>query len=944
MARSVAEVVKRLAAHKGLSSQLVGTQVLPAEGRRDGVLDPALEPAFDQALAGLGIAGLWAHQAEALDAARKGRDVLVTTPTASGKSLVFQLPVLEEAARGGPGRALFLYPLKALGHDQHKKFSRLAAEVGVDASVAIFDGDTPREDRLRIKSVPPRVLISNPDMLHAGILSRWSDWTYFLRDLQWLVLDELHIYRGIFGSHFHHVLQRLERVCARLGARPAIIASSATAANAGEFARVLAGRDFEWVERSGAPRRRRHLLLFQPSTSPYTTTLDLLVALLESGLKTIVFTKARRITELLFTWLRQQEPELAKRVKSYRSGFLPEERRRIERRLFDGELDAVISTSALEMGIDVGGLDACILVGFPGSVMATWQRSGRAGREDRESLTALVALPDALDQYLLTHPEQFVERSCEELLLDPLNEPVARGHLLCAAAEQPLSREVDAEYLARHAPVVDELLAQGELAEAEGGGELFSRRERPHGAVNIRGGGGSTAILELGTGRLIGTVDGIRVLHECHPGAIYLHAGEQYLVRQLDLEQHQVFAEPVAVEYFTTPRTRKETEIIELLEERREGRLRSGLGRLRVTEWVVGYERKRIAGRETIDVHELDLPPRRMETVGLWWWAPTALQHSLEAMEEDFMGALHASEHAAISLMPVLAICDRGDIGGISLPMHPQLGSGGVFIYDGHAGGVGIAKRAFEALPELLDRVSDLLAECDCEEGCPACVQSPKCGNGNRPLDKSGALRALRILRGLNEPVGAWVEAPELELGEVEAEPRAAAEAGGNTLLVRVQAGSEPGSRAAVAVHHLESGASEVLDPEDRPGLADRVGAASRVICVEFEAAPLAAGSQGVTQRVGEATRVVDLLAEVEKVLGQRLSFSHLVQHTLDRRLAARGFEVRQWLAEGNMALVEQACLEDLDTMRALYLFGQVHGHVLYRDAEGRNLKLAVSW
>jgi DEAD/DEAH box helicase domain-containing protein len=937
MARSVAALVGKLGRHSELGPQLVGTHVLLAEESRFGDPEPPLDPVLSDALAGLGVTGLWAHQATALDAARRGRDVLITTPTASGKSLIFQLPVLEEAMRGGPGRALFLYPLKALGHDQHKKFMRLAAAVGANATAAIFDGDTPREERQRIKSVPPRVLISNPDMLHAGILSRWSEWTPFLRELQWLVLDELHTYRGIFGSHFHHVLQRLERICRRLGAAPAIITSSATAANAGGFARLLAGRDFEWVARSGAPRPRRHLLLFQPSSSPYTTTLDLLTELLESGLKTIVFTKARRITELLYTWLRQQRPELAKRVKSYRSGFLPEERRRIERRLFDGELDAVISTSALEMGIDVGGLDACILVGFPGSIMATWQRSGRAGRGERESLTALVALPDALDQYLLGHADRFIGRPCEELVLDPLNEPVARAHLVCAAAEQPLSRESDGRYLASHRRVVEELLASGELAESEQGGELHARRSRPHGAVNLRGGGGATAILELGSGRLVGTVDGIRVLHECHPGAIYLHAGEQYLVRQLDLDQHQVFVEAVAVEYFTSPRTRKTTEILEVLEERRDGRLRAGLGRLRVTEWVVGYERKRISGRETIDVHELDLPPRLMETVGLWWWAPAAVQRSLEEVEEDFMGALHATEHAAISLMPVLAVCDRGDIGGISLPMHPQLGSGGVFIYDGHSGGVGIAARAFRDLPELLSRVIDLLVECDCEEGCPACIQSPKCGNGNRPLDKSGALRALRILTDRTQPSGPWVEAPEIDLGPAASSqtPAAAEVMEGATLLVRIQAGNEPGERVAVAVHHLETGVSEVLDPNDPRALTERVTAARRVVGVELETADLGTEPERPP---------LDLLAEIERALGQRLSFSHLAQHTLERRLAARGFELRRWLAAGQLERIESACLEDLDTLRALYLFGRLHGHVVYRDAEGRNLKLTVDW
>lgn len=944
MASSVAAVVAGLRRDPGLGGQLAGSLVLPAAARRLDVPDPPLAPAAARALAGRGIVRLWSHQVAALAGARAGRDVLVTTPTASGKSLVFQLPVLEEAARGGRGRALFLYPLKALGHDQRAKLDLLAAAGGLDVTTAVFDGDTPREDRARTKSVPPRVLISNPDMLHVGILARWAEWEPFLRDLRWLVLDELHTYRGIFGSHFHHVLRRLERVCARLGSRPSIIASSATAANAGEFASLLAGRDFEWVGESGAPRARRHLLLFQPASSPYTTTLDLLVALLAAGLKTIVFTKARRITELLYTWLRQQAPAAAKRVASYRSGFLPEERRRIERRLFDGELDAVISTSALEMGIDVGGLDACILVGFPGSVMATWQRSGRAGRQERESLTALVALPDALDQYLLAHPDQFAQRSCEQLLLDPFNEPVTRAHLVCAAAERPLSRDLDAAYLERHRAVVDDLLADGELGESEAGRELHARRPRPHGGVNLRGGGGATVILELGTGRLVGTVDGVRVLHECHPGAIYLHAGEQYLVRQLDLDRHQVFVEKVDVEYFTTPRTRKETEILEVIAEARDGRLRRGLGRLKVTEWVLGYERKRISGRETIDVHELELPPTRLETVGLWWWAPGAIQASLEALEEDPMGALHAAEHAAISLVPVLAVCDRGDVGGISLPFHPQLGSGGVFIYDGHAGGVGIAARAFRELPDLLARVVDLVAACDCEEGCPACIQSPKCGNGNRPLDKSGAVRALRILLGREEPLGEWIEAPAVEIFEEsrkkERTPGKGAQVSSTglpvrTLLVRVLPGAEPGGVAAVAVHHLESGSSETLDPADADGLLERLAAATHVVGLELDASAVVRSS---------GFPYLDLLAEVERSLGRRLSFSHLAQHTLNRRLAARAFEVRQWLAEGDLSRLEKACLEDLDTLRALYLHGRVHGHVIHRDGEGRNLKLPVEW
>ncbi len=723
---------------------------------------------------------------------------------ASGKSLVFQLPALAEAVNGGPGRGLFLFPLKALGQDQRAKLRRLAADAGLDAAEAgceIYDGDTPPARRAAIRKQLPRVLISNPDMLHLGILGHWTSWGPLLADLSWIVLDELHTYRGIFGSHFHHVLQRLLRLCRSVGGEPTIIASSATAANAAQFAGELTGREFHWIAESGAPREGRHLLLVRPDGSPYTAALRLFVRCLEAGLKTIVFTKARRITELLFSWLRHQEPELASRVASYRAGFLPEERRDVEHALFAGTLDGVISTSALEMGIDVGGLDACILVGYPGSMMATWQRSGRVGRDGRESITALVAMPDALDQWFLDHPEQFLERPCERLVVDPRNQPVARGHLLCAAAELPLEPRRDMAYLERHRASLDGLLRQGHLlqavevataapaedaagdgdqgegsagegataagdasggvsvAAATAGGEIFCLRRLPQRLINLRGSGNTFAIFAGGKdrddrGRLIGTVDGVRALHECHPGAVYLHAGRQFLVEELELEERRVRAirpPEGELDYFTTPLTEKQTEILEVLQQSDAGPLAACLGRLKVTEWVVGFERKRVHGQQTIDQTPLELPPVEFETVGLWWRAPRHFEETLRRAGEHFLGALHASEHAAISLFPLLALCDRGDIGGISYPFHPQVGCGAVFVYDGHPGGIGITARGYEDLAGLLERVLELIAGCPCETGCPSCIQSPKCGNGNRPLDKPGAMRILRLLLGREE-------------------------------------------------------------------------------------------------------------------------------------------------------------------------------------------------
>jgi DEAD/DEAH box helicase domain-containing protein len=794
-AATLGGLVEDLRQDSRLGQQIVHAAYLPPQTARYGELDPPLPEALAAALARGGVSRLWSHQAEGIAAVRRRQDVLITTPTASGKSLVFQLPALAEAAAGGPGRGLFLFPLKALGQDQRGKLRRLAEDAGLDAERAgceIYDGDTPAAQRAAIRKRLPRVLISNPDMLHLGILGHWTTWGPLLADLSWIVLDELHTYRGIFGSHFHHVLHRLLRLCRAVGGDPVLVASSATAANAGQFAAALTGREFHWIAESGAPREGRHLLLVRPDGSPYTAALRLFVHCLEAGLKTIVFTKARRITELMHSWLRRQEPGLASRVASYRAGFLPEERREIERALFAGTLDGVISTSALEMGIDVGGLDACILVGYPGSMMATWQRSGRVGRDGRESITAMVAMPDALDQYFLDHPEQFLARPCERLVVDPGNQPVARGHLLCAAAEMPLHPRQDRAYLARHQATLAGLLRQGHLLAAapatsappppsagtgrtgrsgrsaeggesgatgngtesgenvETGGEIFCLRRHPQRLVNLRGSGNTFAILD-GRGTLIGTVDGVRALHECHPGAVYLHAGRQFLVEALEREERRVRAvrpPEGELDYFTTPLTEKQTEILEVLRQGGAGPLAAFLGRLKVTEWVVGFERKRVHGQETIDQTPLDLPPVEFETVGLWWQAPRHFEETLRRAGEHFLGALHASEHAAISLFPLLALCDRGDIGGISYPFHPQVGCGAVFIYDGHPGGVGITARGYEELAGLLERVLELLAGCPCETGCPSCIQSPKCGNGNRPLDKSGAMRILRLLLG----------------------------------------------------------------------------------------------------------------------------------------------------------------------------------------------------
>jgi DEAD/DEAH box helicase domain-containing protein len=1036
-AATLGGLVEDLRQDSRLGQQIVHAAFLPPQAARYGELDPPLPDALAAALARSGVSRLWSHQAEGIAAVRRRQDVLITTPTASGKSLIFQLPALAEAAAGGPGRGLFLFPLKALGQDQRGKLRRLAEDAGLDAQAAceIYDGDTPAARRAAIRKRLPRVLISNPDMLHLGILGHWTTWGPLLADLSWIVLDELHTYRGIFGSHFHHVLHRLLRLCRAVGGDPVLIASSATAANAGQFAAALTGREFHWIAESGAPREGRHLLLVRPDGSPYTAALRLFVRCLEAGLKTIVFTKARRITELMHSWLRRQEPELASRVASYRAGFLPEERREIERALFAGTLDGVISTSALEMGIDVGGLDACILVGYPGSMMATWQRSGRVGRDGRESITAMVAMPDALDQYFLDHPEQFLERPCERLVVDPGNQPVARGHLLCAAAEMPLHPRQDRAYLARHQATLDGLLRQGQLlaaapgasaesseersesggstesgesgekrqggesAETDGesaetGGEIFCLRRHPQRLVNLRGSGNTFAILD-GRGTLIGTVDGVRALHECHPGAVYLHAGRQFLVEALEREERRVRAvrpPEGELDYFTTPLTEKQTEILEVLQQGGAGPLAAFLGRLKVTEWVVGFERKRVHGQETIDQTPLELPPVEFETVGLWWRAPRHFEETLRRAGEHFLGALHASEHAAISLFPLLALCDRGDIGGISYPFHPQVGCGAVFVYDGHPGGVGITARGYEELAGLLERVLDLLAGCPCETGCPSCIQSPKCGNGNRPLDKSGAMRILRLLLGREE--AAVPAVPPLPAGPVVSTLPAVPAGSESWRRARLPALEFPGALAeapalpgglssAQVRRHRELPATVLFDVETLRSAAEvggfgnchRMGVAIAIACF-LEEGRFAAFGEGQVRELAAALRqatlvvgfnvkrfdygvlagytgedycrtlpTLDLLEDVHRRLGFRVGMGRLALDTLGVGKSADGLQSLEWVKQGRIDLVEAYCRRDVEILRDLYLHGRREGCLFYHDQRRDvRLRLAVQW
>jgi DEAD/DEAH box helicase domain-containing protein len=875
--------------------------------------------------------------------------------------LVYNLPVLRRTLADPEARALYLFPLKALERDQRQRLEEDAAALGPSAArmkVAIYDGDTPPALRRKLRDAPPNVLITTPDMLHAGILPHHATWRAFFQNLSMVVIDELHTYRGIFGAHVAQVLRRLERVALFHGARPQLVAASATIANPGELASALTGRDFAVVQADGAPRSQRELLLFKPDTSPYTLATHLFRLAVGMGLRTIAFTKARVITELMHTWVVEAEPRLAGRVSSYRAGFLPEERREIEARLFSGDLLGVISTSALEMGIDVGGLDVCLLVGYPGSQVSTWQRGGRVGRKGTAAI-ALIAQPDALDQYLVAHPQVFFSREFEHAVLDPHNSEIAAAHLPCAAAEVPLRG--DERWLATPAARanVAALEETGALLRSDTGNEWFAARRRPHRDVSLRQIGASYAIARDGDRSqkpaVIGSIGAANVFSECHEGAIYLHRGRQYLVTELDRDRRDVWVRSIDAPYYTRALSQKETEILSRDRARPAGNFKVVQGRLKVTTTVTGFERRRVRGQDLLGTEPLDLPPASFETVGIWIEFPDEIPRAVEAAGRHVMGGIHATEHAALALFPLFALCDRHDVAGISYVRHPQLSRAAIFLYDGHPGGVGIAASLFERTDALLDATLQMIADCECEDGCPACVHSPKCGSGNRPIDKAAAVQTLRLLLA-QDPLPAAKPAPRdedlapspgvMEVDDAPAPPRvmffdletqrSADEVGGwhNAHLMRV---------ALAVVYDTRTGCFETFTEGRVSALIDHLAEADLIVgfnVKRFDYQVL----RGYTERDLDALSTFDMLDAIHQRLGFRLPLSHLGEETLGVGKSADGLQSLRWWKEGRIEEIEKYCRDDVALMRDLMAHAEQHGHLRFRTRNGERVRLPAPW
>jgi len=703
----------------------------------------------------------YSHQVEAINLIRQGQNVVIMTPTASGKSLIYNIPVLESIIENRQQTALYIFPLKGLEQDQVKNLNELFDAIkksmgvgegeGVPTKKAksplrfgeIYDGDTTAYRRKKIRDAIPNVIFTNPDMLHLAINPFHKKWETFFRNLRFVVIDEIHTYRGVFGSNVAHVMRRLRRICKYWGTNPQFIAASATIANPDQLAEELTGVRFQVVAESGAPQAGKHFIFINPIESPYTETTRLFIRCIDAGLKTIVFTKARKITELIYSWTINHTPKLADKISPYRAGFLPRERREIEQKLFSGELLGVISTSALELGVDIGGLDCCILCGYPGSVASTWQRAGRVGRHGQESIIAMIAIQDALDQYFMRHPEAFFEKSHEAAVIDPENRNILKRHIPCASSEVYL-REDDSVYdVKKLMPLIDELVKEEILNPGKKGDIWFSRRRMPHREVGIRAIGEPFSIINE-SGKAIGELSGVRVFREAFPGAIYLHRGRQYQITALDLKKKKAICREVDVNYYTQALSKEETEIIKEKEMKSCRSFSVHGGTLKTTQKITGYEKKRIFDRIRISRHDLDMPEYVFETEGLWTRIDRSAQSFIELKGYDLAGTLHAVEHAAIACMPLFALCDRGDIGGLSYTFYPGFKQPAIFIYDGYEGGIGLTKRALDVIGDWLMATLKIIDGCPCEEGCPSCVQDPQCGSGNQPLDKEGAKELLK--------------------------------------------------------------------------------------------------------------------------------------------------------------------------------------------------------
>jgi DEAD/DEAH box helicase domain-containing protein len=707
-----------------------------------------------------GFSPLYIHQAEAINLARRGKNVMVATSSASGKTLCYNIPIMEAMLTEKSCRALYLFPTKALAQDQLRNLREQFCPDIIEPEIcAIFDGDTARSERAEIKR-SARILFTNPDMLHIGILPNHQSWAKMFRRLKYVVVDEAHIYRGVFGSHVACVLRRLRRICELYGARPQFICASATIANPGEHAEQLVGLPFEVVDHDGSPHGGKDFVFWNPPLiddkkktrrSANREATFLFTELVKKEIRTLVFTRTRRLTELIYNYsrqtLNQYDHKLANKIKPYRAGYLAEDRRKIEKELFTGKLIGVVATNALEVGIDIGDLEATVLTGYPGSVSSTWQQAGRSGRGRQKALSFLIGMDNPLDQYFMRHPENFFQKNFENALINPENHYILQAHLACAAWEMPLSKQDERLFGEKMQGEISQMEEQKLLHQRSGKWYYPPSIAYPSQNINIRSTSGRNySIFDTATNSLLETIESGQAFSQVHTGAVYLHQGDTYLVTKLDLENRIAHVEAADLPYYTRASELSDLRIIKETQRQHRGAVTVSLGEVEVNSSIIGYRKKAQLTEEILGEEPLDLPPQTFNTISLWFDLPSSAVERISRAGLDFAGGIHAVEHAAISILPLFALCDRNDIGGVSTPFHADTGKAQIFIHDAHPGGIGIAEKGYEIIKELWQATYLIISECPCLDGCPSCIQSPKCGNNNEPLDKKAAVILLQEL------------------------------------------------------------------------------------------------------------------------------------------------------------------------------------------------------
>jgi DEAD/DEAH box helicase domain-containing protein len=728
---------------------------MKAKSPRYGTLKVDLQPAISRGLAKRGIQ-LYSHQTEAINHLKNGENVVITTGTGSGKTLCYNIPVFDEIVKDPRITALYLFPTKALSRDQLKAIWVLEAATGINTLAGCYDGDTPLEEKRKIR-IRSSIIISNCYGMHVYLQYHWL-WQRFFENLRYIVIDEAHQYRGVFGSNVAFLLRRIQRVCETYKSNPQFVVVSATIANPAEFAQKLTGREHKVVDDDGSAQNEKTFLFWNPPRmegthsrrkSTHAETRDLLVQHVTHGFQTICFAISRRMAELISRWtkknLEKDQPVLARRITSYRAGYRPEDRRVIEHLLKKGHLSAVVSTNALEVGIDIGSLDSAILAGFPGTIIATSQQMGRAGHGTtvEDALVTLVAFDNPLDQYYMRNPNYFFDRPHEHCTIDLTNPYILRNHIICAASEKAIG-EADKKYFGPLLPQITETLREEAVLRELRGRYIWAGEGSPQQQTNLNNISNQVYKVIDTSGELLGTVDHTRVFSELHEGAIYHHMGDSYLVEKLNTEIQQARVSRQTVNYYTEPRKHIELSIKRKTTSKVLNDTQISLGEVKVTEEVIGYVKKEEGSETIVSGHTITLPPTSFETVAVWLEIPHHLVDLIQQEELDFLGGLHAIEHAIIAMAPIHALCDRWDIGGVSHEKHPDLNQPTIFVYDACVGGIGLAEKNYELMEQLLIATLDLISECECLAGCPSCIYSPKCGNNNEPLNKRAAIILLQ--------------------------------------------------------------------------------------------------------------------------------------------------------------------------------------------------------